>query len=171
MKGSRTWPFDARSARGIDEVIRKLIIEANPEQAADSTEAIQFDAFMSMLSRLYGAYREDCYGYILALAKRHMDPDLSRNRMLPHLLISSPSILSAGSLMLAPTSGLPRIKRLSPTIAPHRALHFGRPASSREGRLHVRLSLDQTERLFPEPMPRRHEHPNPGSPKLESTTL
>jgi hypothetical protein len=79
LKGSRIWPFDVRSARRIDEVIRKLIIEGDPEQASDSTEEIEFDAFMSMLSRLYRAYRDDCYAYIVALAKHHVDPDLRYN--------------------------------------------------------------------------------------------
>jgi hypothetical protein len=79
LKGSRIWPYDTRSARAIDEVIRILVVEGNPAQAAHSTEEIEFDAFMSMLARLYAVYREECYVYILALAEYHLDPDLRYN--------------------------------------------------------------------------------------------
>lgn len=79
LKGLRIWPYDVRSAQGIDEVIRNLVIEGDPRKAADSTEGIEFDAFMSMLARLYKAYRDECYRYILALAEHHLDPDLRYN--------------------------------------------------------------------------------------------
>jgi hypothetical protein len=79
LKGSRIWPYDAPSARIIDNVIQILIMEGNPVQAAHSTEGIEFDAFMSMLARLYAAYRAECYLYILALAEHHLDPDLRYN--------------------------------------------------------------------------------------------
>lgn len=79
LKGSRIWPYDTRSSRAIDEIVRNLVIEGNPGQAAESTEGIEFDAFMSLLARLYAAYRVECYRYILALAEAHPDPDLRYN--------------------------------------------------------------------------------------------
>ena len=79
LKGSLIWPYDVRSAQRIDEVIRKLVIEGDPDQAAASTEGIEFDAFMSLLARLYKAYHDECYLYILALAAHHRDADLRYN--------------------------------------------------------------------------------------------
>lgn len=79
LKGSRIWPHDDPSARAIDEVIRNLIIEGDPVKAVVSTVGIEFDAFMSMLARLYATHRHECYQFILTLAEHHPDPDLRYN--------------------------------------------------------------------------------------------
>jgi hypothetical protein len=79
LKGLVIWPFDPTSARTIDAIIRKLIIDDNVDEAVAATEKIEFDAFMTMLGKLYRSYPEECYKYLMAISTHHQDTDLRYN--------------------------------------------------------------------------------------------
>lgn len=79
LKGLLIWPFDHASARTIDTIIRKLIIDGNVDEALGATKEIEFDAFMMMIGKLYLSYPEDCYKYLMAISTQHHDTDLRYN--------------------------------------------------------------------------------------------
>lgn len=79
LKGSLVWPFDSTSAATIDRIIKMLLIHQNAEEAALSTDKIEYDAFVALIERLYADYPDECFSYLSSIILKHDDEDMKYN--------------------------------------------------------------------------------------------
>jgi hypothetical protein len=79
LKGSNIWPYDTASANVIDRIVSFLLVEENPQKAAEITEDIEYDAFLALIKVLKEEYSVECLDYLKQIVFNHSDSDVRFN--------------------------------------------------------------------------------------------
>lgn len=79
LKGTLVWPYDSESAAEIDQIVKYVLVNQDLNEAVQSTQNIEYDAFVKLVEQMHKQHPEECYAYLSAIVLQHPEQDVKFN--------------------------------------------------------------------------------------------